>query len=143
MPEELHQLILRGLARDPAQALELGGRADGGLRRGPRRRRRRRIAFVTTTGLVLLGLLAYGIRRQQDNLCREGEDRFAAVFGDSQRTRIAQAFAKANPRFGPDAAQAVIAQLAGWGESWKGQRRDACEATHRRGEQAKTCSTAG
>ncbi len=109
----------------------------------PRRRRRRRIAFVTATGLVLLGLLAYGIRRQQDNLCREGENRFAAVFGESQRTQIAQAFTKANARFGPDAAQAVIAQLAGWGESWKGQRQDACEATHRRGEQAKTCSTAG
>ena len=137
VPEWLHQLLLRGLARDPDQRWSSVAELMAAAAAIPRARRRRQQIFAAAAVSVgLLGFAIFGPGRRPENLCRDSEERLASVFGPARQQEIAAAFGRSGKAFAGETARALIARLAAWGHSWAEQRRDACEATHHRGEQS-------
>jgi tetratricopeptide (TPR) repeat protein len=135
VPEALHRVVLRGLAREPEDRWPAIGELLAAAEAVPQERRRRRQLAMAAGGLALLGLLAYGLQNLRDARCADAGAPLAAVFGEEQKAAIASAFRQAGEKFGP-AGEKLVQQLEDWSGRWTAQRRDACEATHRRGEQS-------
>lgn len=136
VPEALRRVVLRGLARDPEQRWPTPEALMAAADRVAEDRRRRFAVAAATALAMILGGLFFGLRRYQDQRCGGAEEELAAHFGPVQETRIEAAFAATGRPFAAGAAQALLARLADWGRSWTAQRRDACEATYRRGIQS-------
>jgi tetratricopeptide (TPR) repeat protein len=136
VPEELHQVLARGLARDPADRWSSVGELMAACEAIPQRRRRRRLAAAAIAAAALFGLALFAARSYQENLCGDAEERLEAVFGAPQKKRIAAAFAAGGKDFEKQAGAGLLARLEAWGKSWAAQRREACEATHRTGVQS-------
>jgi tetratricopeptide (TPR) repeat protein/predicted Ser/Thr protein kinase len=150
VPTWLRRVLLRGLSNAPAARWPSMTALLEALDQDPARARRRRGAAA---GIVLLvGAAAFTLvrgPRHAESLCRGGPARLAGIWepaaaGGAPRPRrdaLEAAFARAG---GPPSSSSpwrdvwshVEAGLDRYAASWLAMYRDACEATHARGEQS-------
>jgi tetratricopeptide (TPR) repeat protein len=128
-PEDRYQSmreLLEALARDPAIA-----------------RRRWLMAGAVAASAVAL---AVGVQRAADSkraFCAAAPEKLATAWelpgGKNPRTRhdtVAHAFLATGKGYAPDAIRGVTRLLDDYASKWAGLYKDACEATHVRGEQS-------
>jgi hypothetical protein len=143
VPTWLRRVLLRGLSVDPAARWPSMAAVIQALEQDPARKRRRR---ATTAGVVLLAAVASaaivrGSGRSQ-TLCLGGPAHLEGVWeppGAAARPRrdaLRDAFAAASPTTGAETWAHVEPLLDRYAAGWLGAYRDACEATHARGEQS-------
>jgi serine/threonine-protein kinase len=82
--------------------------------------------------------LAYAAGRQEDaaSRCAGGEASIAPVWDAAARARVADAFRRSSRPYAGDTFRRVDAALLAVQGEWALAHRDACEATHLRGEQS-------
>ncbi len=137
VPARLHAVVVRGLSMSPEDRFPDMDDLLDALRADPARRRRRWLAAGLVAACVAAAVaLAAGWWVHRRQLCVGGPARFAEVWNDQRSEALAGYFAEVAGRFGAETAAAVAARLDGYGDSWAGVYRTACEATRLRGEQS-------
>ncbi|MEM7153603.1 MAG: serine/threonine-protein kinase [Myxococcota bacterium] len=138
VPKGLRQIIVRGLAPNPAHRWpSMTAMLDALVQRQQRARRLR----SNLPAVVLLGGLAGGSvwwQAQREQPCQGSEAALAELWNDQERQRLRSAFEATEVPYAPQAAERTTARIDRWGEQWVTHRRDACEATHVRHEQSDT-----
>jgi eukaryotic-like serine/threonine-protein kinase len=146
VPAWLRRVLLRGLSVDPAARWPSMQALLVALDQDPTRTRRRWGLALGVALLVAASAVAF-VRgpRRAESMCRGGPGRLAGLWempsSSSQAPRpardaLAAAFARAG---GPTAGETwtrVEALLDRYAGAWLTMYRDACEATHARGEQS-------
>jgi tetratricopeptide (TPR) repeat protein len=145
VPAWLRRVLLRGLSVAPAARWPSMTALLEALDQDPARARRRRGAAA---GIALLvGAATFTLvrgPRRAESLCRGGPARLAGIWepagpGGAPRPRrdaLDAAFARAGGASSSDVWIRVETGLDRYAASWLGMYRDACEATHARGEQS-------
>ncbi|HEY8924091.1 MAG TPA: serine/threonine-protein kinase, partial [Polyangia bacterium] len=147
VPLRLRRILLRGLSVNPAERWPSMTALAAALVADPTRARRRVIAAV----VVAMGMVgvAVGLGRASRpartlGFCQTGVSRLAGVWlppsgasdGDVRRASLTAAFTAVT---GPDVGRRwtrTVATLDRFATDWLAMYRDACEATHVRGEQS-------
>ena len=139
VPGWVHQVLLRGLAREPEQRHTSMDALLQALAADPATTRRRRLGVA---GLVLAAGLAGGggyalkdLRAQQTGNCGGGEERLADAWNDATAERVRATLAGAATAYAEDVATRVARRLSAYAAAWSAMHRDACEV-HQRGEQS-------
>jgi len=151
--QELARLVAECVERDPARrpptALAVAGRLAAAeaarelawpLRVAARvrrfARRHPRLPRVLA-GLLVLGVVARIAQvASRPPLCQGGAAQMAGVWDESRAEAVRRAFAATQKSFAADAFGRVKALLDAFAQGWVSMYQDACEATHRRGEQS-------
>ena len=138
VPAWVARALARGLSSDPAARWPSLHALVAALADDPRVRRRRRVML----GAVVAGALAVGgaataglalwLGGSAGPTCAV-DGALAEAWGTERASAVSRAIAAAG---GPDAATRVTAALDGYASTWLAARREACEATHVRGEQS-------
>jgi len=148
VPSWLRRLLLRGLAADPAaRHASIDGLLDAVEARTSGRRRRWALASaVAAAGLAGLFLSFGPAAAGRDRMCGAGGEKLAGIWEagagagapppSSRRERIRRAFLSTGQSFAADAFAGVARALDRYAAAWSAMYRDACEATHVRGEQS-------
>jgi len=145
LPGWLRRLLLRGLARDPADRFPNMDALLAELARDPTRRRRR--IALALAGLALLAGGAIGYRwyllRSLDqarsvgqSLCRGAADNLVGVWDTTRREQVAAAIRATHVTYADDVWDRVARQLDAYTAAWVHMHGDACQATYLRGEQS-------
>ncbi|MEM6295949.1 MAG: serine/threonine-protein kinase [Myxococcota bacterium] len=137
VPSWVRRHVLRGLAADPQERFETMEALLEALCDDPRVKRRKVLAGVGATVAVLgsVGGLQYWRSRGPD-VCRDGAERFAAVWTD-ERAQTVGAALEGLDRPGVSVAwTSATSALDAYGDAWTAMYTEACEATHLRGEQS-------
>ncbi|WP_428268540.1 tetratricopeptide repeat protein [Haliangium sp.] len=136
VPRWLHRIVMRGLEVDPERRYPCMDDllADLGRDRG----RRLRYAVMATIGLVGLSavLVPAYLDERSDQLCRGGEQQLTAVWNDDVRAAMKRSFLATGRGHAADTHERVVNLLDDYGRRWIRAHVDACEATHKRGEQS-------
>ncbi|MGE0403691.1 MAG: tetratricopeptide repeat protein [Kofleriaceae bacterium] len=114
--------LLRELARDPA-----------------RTRRRIVIGAVAASAFAAAGAIAVLVSSDDASAtprCEGMASQLDGVWDDEVRADLATAFAATSLPYSEDIARGVGRELDHWREAWIATRREACEATHVRGDQS-------
>jgi tetratricopeptide (TPR) repeat protein len=144
VPLWLRKILLRGMKPRPEERYPSMGELLDALGRDPSVARRR---WLLAGGvLVAAGGLAFGVQRAADSkraFCAAGPDRIAAAWelpGNRseapRRAAVRLAFAATGKPYAPDAIRSVFEILDDYARKWIGVYKDACEATHVRGDQS-------
>jgi tetratricopeptide (TPR) repeat protein len=143
VPCWLHDVILRGLAREPVARFSTMDEVVDALdhERRERRRRRRRRAMIATPalGAVLAGAVAIAVARGGGSdapACGDPDAELAPAWNPARRAAIEAAFG--TTKLGAGAAAGVVARLDDYAARWRASHRDACAATHERHTQTAT-----
>jgi tetratricopeptide (TPR) repeat protein len=129
VPGWVHEVLVRGLATDPAQRWPDMNVLLAALR--PRSERGRGV----TLGLVALVLLAlvgigYGVATRQRLMVCGGQERaLAGLWDKPTRERLRGLFSRSGLAFQGDAWKGVETTVDAWALDWVATARDACEAT--------------
>ncbi len=136
VPGWLHRVVVRGLARDPAQRWSSLDQLLAALEQIPRRRRRLALGL----GLAgLLGALSWSLLRPpapEPPLCQEGDETIASSWNDEVRGQVGAALLASKAPYAGDTASTVARELDAWRDEWVEAYRDNCEDTALRGEQS-------
>jgi tetratricopeptide (TPR) repeat protein len=155
LPHDLEAILLKCLDKDrnrryshagellaDLQRLSAGepvtARRPHWLERLARRARRepRRLVFAVAIAITLLaGVQAWRTIRA-NQICRGAEAKLAAIWNPERRQAVQAAFAATGMPFAAASSIGVIAALDRYVEQWTTMYTDACEATHKRGEQS-------
>jgi tetratricopeptide (TPR) repeat protein len=128
VPKRLVELVLRGLAPDPAaRHASLDVLLDGMRRVLAARRRRGRVAGAIVAGACALGIGFAVARSAEPTPCADTEDA-AALWSASDREAVRAAVGAAG--------DAVVAELDLRAQAWADKRREVCEASRVTGEQS-------
>ena len=145
VPTWLRRVLVRGLAVDPANRWPSMAVLVEALEQDPARARRR---WGAAAGIALLvGAAAFTLVRgphRAESLCRGGPARLVGVWEPPgpagtprpRRDALEAAFASAGGSTAREIWTRVEAGLDRYAASFVGMYRDACEATHARGEQS-------
>jgi tetratricopeptide (TPR) repeat protein/predicted Ser/Thr protein kinase len=145
VPAWLRRVLLRGLSVSPAARWPSMNALLDALEQDPARARRR---WGAAAGVALLvGAAAFTLvrgPRRAESLCRGGPDRLAGVWeppgpagaARPRRDALEAAFARVGGPAAREVFTRVEAGLDRYAGGWLGMYRDACEATHARGEQS-------
>jgi serine/threonine protein kinase/tetratricopeptide (TPR) repeat protein len=136
VPPWLRKILLRGLAPDPGDRFPTMDAMLAALEADPARRRRQVAVIAVAAGLV--GLAAFGIARREPAAgpCQGAARDLATAWSPEVAATIGRAFAATGRPHAADTQRRVVALLNERGRSWTAMRREACEATHVRGEQS-------
>jgi serine/threonine protein kinase/tetratricopeptide (TPR) repeat protein len=136
VPPWLRKVIVRALSPDPADRFPTMDALLAALEADPACRRRQLAVAAVAAGLV--GLAAFGIARRAPAAapCADAGDDLASAWSDDAAAAIGRAFAATGRPHAADTERRVVALLAAQGRAWSAMRREACEATHVRGEQS-------
>ncbi len=141
VPGWLQRAVMRGLEADPeARHPSMAALVDL-LDRRPRRGRRIAIAAIAATALGGAAAGGWLLSRGEPAAapagvdCDGAGDGFAAVWTETARGRVVQAFTAAVP-YGAEAGARAGKGIDDYGARWSGTRIEACRATHERGEQS-------
>jgi eukaryotic-like serine/threonine-protein kinase len=142
VPTWLRRVLLRGLALEPAARWPSMAALLEALERDPARARRRWGA-IAGVGLLVAAAAVTLVRgpRRDESLCRGGPARLAGVWEPPGAARprhdaLEAAVLRAGGAAGPATWRRVETLLDRYAGAWLGMSRDACEATHARGEQS-------
>ena len=132
------QALLRGLSPQPDQRFPSMEALLDALARDPVFHRRRRwivagIGSAAVAGAVGL-VVAYSLYRAQ--LCSGGPSRLAGVWDEPRRAEVERALLATSAPFAQAAVSGVRRILDGYAGDWLADYRQACAATHLRGEQS-------
>jgi tetratricopeptide (TPR) repeat protein len=134
IPSWLRRVVLRGLAVAESERYSSMHELLAALGHDPGRRARW-IGVGAASCLAIAGLVVV-LRPQRGTECDGGGSRSAEIWTAERRIRMQAAFG-ASGRAHAAASFAHSAQLLdAWTEAWKAGYREACEATHVRGEQS-------
>jgi eukaryotic-like serine/threonine-protein kinase len=143
VPTWLRRVVVRGLSVAPAARWPSMAALIEALEHDPARARRR---WGVAAGVVLVaGAAAFALVRgpgRAESLCRGGPTRLAGIWeppvggARPRRDALAAAFLRAGGAATADTWTRVEGLLDRYAGSWLGMYRDACEATHTRGEQS-------
>ena len=147
VPLWLRKILLKGLKPRPEDRWSSMRELLDALGRDPAIARRRWLAACTA--LVAAVALAFGVHRASDSrraFCLAGPDKLAAAWelpgtGKSKpegprHAAVRRAFLATGKLYAQDAIRSAMSFLDDYAAKWAGTYRDACEATHTRGEQS-------
>jgi tetratricopeptide (TPR) repeat protein len=143
-PSRIQKVLLRGLSANPDARWPSMEVLIGELSRDPRRRRQR-VGWAALVCLLCVAVAASAVRLSQRAraLCSAGPERLNGIWetgdGAGARSRRAQVRAAILKAGGAESAQrweSVASVLDRHVGQWLAAYRDACEATHVRGEQS-------
>jgi tetratricopeptide (TPR) repeat protein/tRNA A-37 threonylcarbamoyl transferase component Bud32 len=134
VPGFVRRALRRGLAVEPAQRFADMEALLAALDRDPRRWLVPLAAALAVVALVTgVGLAT---RAPPPDVCAGGEERLGGLWDAGRREAVRRAFLATGAPFAEAAFARVDATLAAFGAHWVARRREACEATHVRGEQS-------
>jgi tetratricopeptide (TPR) repeat protein len=134
-PRWLRQVLLRGLADEPAARFPDMPALIDACERGLHRRRG---TLLVAGGALLLAALALLWSRDATpppQLCRDDPSLLAGVWDDEAARALRQGFHASNLPFAATTAATTAGALDAWALRWHGERRAACEATRVYGHQ--------
>jgi tetratricopeptide (TPR) repeat protein len=137
VPGWIRKVLLRGLRVAPGERHESMIALLAALARDPAVRRRR--WFTAAAGLALLAGAtgaAYRVSAGQHAICAGGPERAATAWGPERRAAIARAFAATGSKHAAQAIAVAGGLFDRYVAGWTGMYKEACEATHVRGEQS-------
>jgi len=137
VPGWIRKVLLRGLRVAPADRHESMTALLAALARDPAVKRRRWVAVAA--GLASLAAVAAGAHRLsagQHALCEGGPARAATAWGRERRASLERAFAMTGNKHGAQALSVAAGLFDRYIAGWTGMYKEACEATHVRGEQS-------
>jgi serine/threonine protein kinase/tetratricopeptide (TPR) repeat protein len=146
VPPWVRKILLKGMRPRPEDRYPSMREMLAALGKDPAIARRR---WLMASG-VLVGAvaLAFGVQRASDSkraFCAAGPDKLSAAWelpgrsgetAASRRAALRRAFLATGKPYAQDAIRGVTQILDDYAAKWVGQYRDACEATHLRGEQS-------
>ncbi|MEM9558056.1 MAG: serine/threonine-protein kinase [Acidobacteriota bacterium] len=137
VPAWLRRVLLRGLAQRPADRFPSMDALLRALAADPQRRRRR-LALVATATLLALAAVAVLLVAwpRPGDACAAGAERLVGAWDATRRADLARAFGTTESSYAMEATQATTRGLDLYADAWAAEYRDACEATHQRGEQS-------
>ncbi|MFY0533662.1 tetratricopeptide repeat protein [Nannocystis pusilla] len=135
VPGYLHRLLLRGLRAAPEERWPSMDALLAALVDDPRARRRRwwiggGLAAVTGVAIAL------ALTGEQADRCAVGEARWAEVWPAERAEQVKAALLATGRAHAGGTATRVLAALEQHGKAWTAMHREACLATHARGEQS-------
>jgi tetratricopeptide (TPR) repeat protein len=143
-PSRIQRALLRGLSADPGARWPSMEALVAELLRDPRRRSRRAMSVAGVVGLC--GVVALGavyLSRRAHAVCASGPERLTGVWEaadragpGSRREVVRAAILKSGTAEPTHVWERVAAVLDRHATNWLAAYRDACEATHVRGEQS-------
>ena len=137
VPSRLRRILERGLANDPDSRYPSMTALMAALAHDPARRARRAaVAATLAGGLLSAGLVLGRSAGGTKDPCDVGPARVAAVWNDSARVAVADAFARTQTSYASTAVSEVQRELDAWTGQWITGHREACEATLVRREQS-------
>jgi serine/threonine-protein kinase len=137
VPRWLHRVVLRGLEVDPEKRYPSMKSLLADLDRDLSRRRWR--VAVAALAVMLVGvaaLLPFYLGRYRSQLCQGGDEQLTAVWNDAIAQTMKTGFLSTSRAHASDTFERVDHLLDDYGERWVSGHVDACEATHKRGEQS-------
>jgi hypothetical protein len=142
VPARLRRILVRGLARDPAERWPTMKELVGALERDPARVRRR--ASLAAGAFALVGLSLFALARGAGSsapLCTAGPGRLDGVWEGAgaephpRRDAVERAFVASGAPGAREIWDRVAARLDRYRTDWLSMYRDACEAANVRREQ--------
>jgi tetratricopeptide (TPR) repeat protein len=135
VPARLREVLLRGLAKDPAARFASMEALLAALGRDPAKARHR---WAGATVLVLLGTAAVVAlaRAPQKMVCGGAAEKLAGVWDPVRRQIVHNAFLATGKPFAEAAFATTAALLDTYATGWSAMHRDTCMATRARGEQS-------
>ncbi|RMG94715.1 MAG: serine/threonine protein kinase, partial [Deltaproteobacteria bacterium] len=133
VPRWLLRVLRRGLSRDPDARFPDMHALVGALER---RTVRRRIA--ATAAFLAVGAFAgwFAAAATEEQQCETGTERIAAVWNDSVRSKVRDAFDRAHLPYGDSLEASVDAAFDAYAQRWAAAHRRACEETRIHGERS-------
>jgi tetratricopeptide (TPR) repeat protein len=142
VPAWLRRVLLRGLSRDPAARWESMGALLAALERDPRARRRRALVGAGAVALMVgLAVAGHRIGTGERTVCTGGGARLAGIWEPAgavseRKQAIHRAFVATGVPYAEQAFAVAARLLDDYAGRWSALYKDACEATHLRGEQS-------
>jgi serine/threonine protein kinase/tetratricopeptide (TPR) repeat protein len=141
VPHRLFKILKRGLKANPAERWESLVALLDALENDPSARRRRWALTAAAVVLPVAASVAIATTRAPAVRCNGGEQHTgsfwgATASGRANREKLRRAFLATGKSYAAQTFQAVADTLDKFTSSWGVMYRDACEATHVRGEQS-------
>jgi tRNA A-37 threonylcarbamoyl transferase component Bud32/tetratricopeptide (TPR) repeat protein len=142
VPAWLRRVLLRGLSREPAARWESMAALLAALDRDPRARHRRALVAGGAVALMVgLAVAGHRIGSGERTVCTGGGARLAGIWepagvASERKQAIHRAFVATGVPYAEQAFAAAARLLDDWAGRWAALYKDACEATHLRGEQS-------
>lgn len=135
VPAWMHQILLRGLKKEPTQRHASMEHLVKALRRSTHRSRKRWFVGAGLLAAASAMFLAWP-GQERDQLCSLPTDSLTGVWDDAQRTRLQTEFSRSpNPR-AQASSDRVTSALDVYADDWLKMRVETCEATHVTGHQS-------
>jgi tetratricopeptide (TPR) repeat protein len=138
VPAYIRDLVLRGMAMDPAKRWPSMDPIIATLSRDPAARKKR--IALAAAAVVLVGGIGVttwlAMHRDRAAVCRGGEAELAGVWDGARKKSIVDAFTATGRSFAADAAAGVTRGLDDYTRNWLAMRLETCEATRVHGTQS-------
>ncbi len=142
VPPWIRRVLLRGMAASPQARWPSMSDLATALEQDPARTRRRWAFALAAAGSMALAIVIGRMAHPGAPLCQGGPSRLADVWpvapgaASPREAALAAAFARSGRPGAQEIAGRVAGLLSRYAEKWLAMYRDACEATHVRGEQS-------
>jgi tetratricopeptide (TPR) repeat protein len=141
VPARVRQVMLRGLASDPAARWPSMEALLGALEHDPAQRRRTWIAVAAAILLVLGGGFAVHVRNQRQAAQCRADARLDGIWDAARKARIERAFRATGKSYAAQSFAEVARALDAYSAGFAAMSADACAATRLRGEQPEAVLT--
>ncbi len=137
LPAHVRRGILRGLRADPGARVPGMDELLSTLSVESVRRVGRTTLFLAPAILLLAAAVWWhSTWVASPPICAGGKERLAHVWDDGKKQTIARVFTATTAPYAAATVESVLHSLDGYGTAWVAAYTDACEATHRRGDQS-------
>jgi tetratricopeptide (TPR) repeat protein/tRNA A-37 threonylcarbamoyl transferase component Bud32 len=137
VPRFVRQALLRALEPDPDARWPTMDALVAALSIDPRRGLRVVVALLAAA--LLCAGAALGVLSQRDDpaiLCPRGAQRLVGIWDGEKSQVVRAAFARTKLPYAAETAELAVRALDAYADAWTNAHREACEATHVRGEQS-------
>lgn len=139
VPAWVRRVVVRGLAADPERRYPSMAAMLDELGRDPRRTRRRLVAAGGVLAIIataITGVAIGAVPGVGGALCEGGAAEMDGVWNRERADAIRTVFRESGAPEADEAWRRVSQKLDAYRDEWVAMHRDACEATHVRGEQS-------